>query len=58
MKVCIEPAGLRTVAQSGVGQAAAHQRAMLRCAGVALTDRAGADAVHINTVLPAAAAAV
>lgn len=54
MKICIEPAGLRTVAQSGVGQAAKHQRAMLARAGVAVTERAAADAVHINTVLPAA----
>ena len=57
MKVYIEPAGLRTVAQSGVGQAAKHQRAMLERAGVVLadeTDRTGADAMHINTVFPAA----
>lgn len=54
MKVCIDPAGLRAVAKSGVGQAAAHQRAMLRRAGVAVTGRGNADAVHINTVLPGA----
>ncbi len=50
MRVCIYRGGLRLVAKSGIGQAAAHQRAMLRCAGVALA--APADAVHINTVLP------
>lgn len=46
--------GLRTVARSGVGQAVAHQRAMLRSAGVEVTDswRSRADVIHINTVLP------
>lgn len=46
--------GLRLVARSGVGQAVAHQRAMLQSAGVRVTEnwQEPADAVHINTVLP------
>jgi len=51
--------GLAVVAKSGVGQAVNHQRAMLRCAGVPVTEswRTPAEVVHINTVLPDSLAA-
>lgn len=55
MRVHLYEGGLTPlVAQSGVGQAICHQRAMLAEAGVELTDgwKGRADAVHINTVLP------
>lgn len=54
MTVHIYQGGLRTVAKSGVGQAALHQRAMLQSAGVRVTDDRAepADLIHINTVLP------
>lgn len=54
MTVHIYSGGLRLVAKSGVGQAAAHQRAMLQSVGVPVVDswRQPADVVHINTVLP------
>ena len=54
MRVHLYTGSLGLVRRSGVGQAVAHQRAMLLAAGVeVVTDwRLPADAVHINTVLP------
>lgn len=54
MKVRIYPGALRIVAKSGVGEAALHQKAMLRCAGIEVTEKAerGVDIVHFNTVFP------
>ncbi len=55
MTVHIYGGGLRLVAKSGIGQAAAHQKAMLQSAGVTVTSawRAPADVIHLNTVFPA-----
>lgn len=54
MRVHLYTGSLETVRRSGVGQAVAHQRAMLQSAGVEVTEswQGHADAVHINTVLP------
>lgn len=54
MRVHLYTGSLEAVRRSGVGQAVAHQRAMLQSAGVEVTEswNAPADAVHINTVLP------
>ena len=54
MRVHLYTGSLEAVRRSGVGQAVAHQRAMLQSAGVQVTESwsAPADAVHINTVLP------
>lgn len=54
MRVHLYTGSLDAVRRSGVGQAVAHQRAMLESAGVEVTDSwdTPADAVHINTVLP------
>ena len=54
MRVHLYTGSLETVRRSGVGQAVAHQRAMLQSAGVEVTEswQDHADAVHINTVLP------
>nr|WP_317402394.1 glycosyltransferase [uncultured Gemmiger sp.] len=54
MRVHLYTGSLDAVRRSGVGQAVAHQRAMLQSAGVEVTESwdGHADAVHINTVLP------
>ena len=54
MRVHLYTGSLDAVRRSGVGQAVAHQRAMLHSAGVEVTESwdEPADAVHINTVLP------
>lgn len=54
MRVHLYTGSLDAVRRSGVGQAVAHQRAMLESAGVEVTESwdTPADAVHINTVLP------
>lgn len=54
MRVHLYTGSLDAVRRSGVGQAGAHQRAMLESAGVEVTESwdTPADAVHINTVLP------
>lgn len=54
MRVHLYTGSLNAVRRSGVGQAVAHQRAMLESAGVEVTESwdEPADAVHINTVLP------
>lgn len=54
MRVHLYTGSLAAVRRSGVGQAVAHQRAMLQSAGVQVTETWAqpADAVHINTVLP------
>lgn len=54
MRVHLYTGSLNAVRRSGVGQAVAHQRAMLQSAGVEVTENwdLPADAVHINTVLP------
>ena len=52
MTVRLYPGGMRLVGKSGIGQALAHQRAMLRSAGVRTVESGPADAVHLNTVLP------
>lgn len=46
--------GQRVVARSGVGQALAHQRAMLHSAGVTVANgwQPRADVIHLNTVFP------
>lgn len=59
MRVHLYTGSLRLVAKSGVGQAVLHQKKSLVQAGADVTESWGgrADAVHINTVLPDAAAA-
>lgn len=54
MRVHLYTGSLELVRRSGVGQAVAHQRAMLESAGVEVVESWAlpADAVHINTVLP------
>ena len=54
MRVHLYTGSLDLVRRSGVGQAVAHQRAMLQSAGVEVVETWAlpADAVHINTVLP------
>lgn len=54
MRVHLYTGSFDLVAKSGVGQALCHQRAMLRRAGVTVTEdwQGKADAIQINTVLP------
>lgn len=55
MTVYLYQGGLRLVAKSGIGQAAAHQAAMLQSAGVTVAQgwQPPADVIHLNTVFPA-----
>ena len=57
MNIYLYAGGRRMVAKSGIGQALAHQEAILPMAGLTLTDSLlQADVVQINTVFPDSAA--